>query len=631
MVSLEVLKGSLMKDDKSGKLLNSKVAVAGGVIFFALFYLYVFRVVETSLIYQRFALNYYFPAFEMGWDFFAGFAAVPGGIVDYVGNFLSQWYYYNFAGAAVITAVAFAIFLATRKLLVAFGAAGWGFIAYLPAAAIIAMATTNDYVLLSLLAAIASLWFSFVFIKVAPESTVGRVIVFAAMFAVLYYLTVGGALVFAIIASVYELLIKRKLIIAAVYPLTAVVCVWLIGMVIFCMDARSAFLCRLELEGMITTLTKTAFYGMYGVILLSLVTAGLVHTFKRSRQRSAKVKPASRVKFFVTAAVKTAVVIAVSLAAVKLSFNHRDKVYLKSDCLARYDKWQELIELGKENSWLHGNPYFNHDHTRALYHTGRLEDQFFEYPQYAGALMLSFKGSRRKVRFFEKYSDILIEMGHVNHAEKCCYEVLQTAGEWPVAMNYLALINLAKGHPETARVYLERLSKDIVYGSKARELLAKMDKDPDLSEDEYIQHLRSIADDAEDRLKLGYGTDDFFYRLLRKNPKSKMAFQYMMASFLLTRQPQKVAENIHRLDDLGYEKLPRYYEQALVIHIGSSKTHDVPKKWLPSEAAWKKAREFDKVYLKYEKNKPLAMKMLAAEYGDSYYYYYIFQMTGTAK
>lgn len=625
----KAMKGILMKDDKNGRLRSGSVAAAGCVIFFAAFYVYLLTVVETSLIYQRFALDYYFPAFEMGWHFFAGFASVPAGIADYVCNFLSQWYYYNFAGAAVITAVAFAIFLATRKLLNAFGAGWLGFVAYLPAIAIAAMTSIYDHVLGNCFAITVALWFAFAFIRIAPVGRVARLISFAMIFALLYYLTAAASLVFAVVAIIYELLIVRKLINTTAFLLIAAASVLLIGVGIFALDISVAFLRSLKMEGMITRQTMIAYYSMGGVILLSLAAAGLLKILLAGKTSSKTKSPGSAMGLML-AAIKAVFVIAVSIAVMNYYYDHTNWAYLKSDYLARHDKWQELIELGKENPILHRNAFFNHDHNRALYYTGMMEEHFFEYPQYANALMLSFEKARKKIRFFEKYSDILLEMGHLNHAEKCSYEMLESAGDWPVIMNYLATVNLAKGKIETARVYLERLSKDLIHGNKARDLLARIDDDPDLSEDQYIQHLRSISDEA-DRLKLGYGSDDFFYRLLEKNPHNKMAFQYMMASFLVTRQVHRIADNIHRLDDFGYTKLPRYYEEALVVHIGMAKDHKVPKKWLPSEAAWKRAIEFDKIESKNEKNKPMAMKLLAPRFGDSYYYYHVFKRTGVTK
>ena len=43
---------------------------------------------------------------------------------------------------------------------------------------------------------------------------------------------------------------------------------------------------------------------------------------------------------------------------------------------------------------------------------------------------------------------------------------------------------------------------------------------------------------------------------------------YMMAYYLLPCQVDKVAAHIHRLENFGFKKLPRYYEEALVIHMG---------------------------------------------------------------
>ncbi|MHC4738601.1 MAG: DUF6057 family protein, partial [Planctomycetota bacterium] len=72
-------------------------------VFFILFYLYFWLEVDLRLIYHSGGVISNFPAFFRGWAFFRQFMAYPGGPAEYLSAFLSQFFYYSWAGAFVVT------------------------------------------------------------------------------------------------------------------------------------------------------------------------------------------------------------------------------------------------------------------------------------------------------------------------------------------------------------------------------------------------------------------------------------------------------------------------------------------------------------------------------------------------
>ncbi|MHC4739419.1 MAG: DUF6057 family protein [Planctomycetota bacterium] len=77
-------------------------------VFFILFYLYLWLEVDLRLIYHTSGVISNFPAFFRGWVFFRQFMAYPGGPAEYLSAFLSQFFYYSWAGAFVVTLQAMA-------------------------------------------------------------------------------------------------------------------------------------------------------------------------------------------------------------------------------------------------------------------------------------------------------------------------------------------------------------------------------------------------------------------------------------------------------------------------------------------------------------------------------------------
>ena len=71
-----------------------------------------------------------------------------------------------------------------------------------------------------------------------------------------------------------------------------------------------------------------------------------------------------------------------------------------------------------------------------------------------------------------------------------------------------------------------------------------------------------------------------------------MAFEYMMTMYLLTGQTKKFLNNIGRLKDVGYDTIPRHYEEALAILAVEGMTPQAMHGYQPSPDAVSKAARF---------------------------------------
>jgi hypothetical protein len=112
---------------------------------FCCFFFYIWLFGDTRLIYHAFGRFVDYPTFFTGWEFFVGSVGHPGGIVEYITEFLSQLYYYQLGGAIMITVVVLLTCL-TVGMLVRF--AGFkslaGFVGYTPAIFFLAMPTKGS-------------------------------------------------------------------------------------------------------------------------------------------------------------------------------------------------------------------------------------------------------------------------------------------------------------------------------------------------------------------------------------------------------------------------------------------------------------------------------------------------------
>ena len=112
-----------------------------------------------------------------------------------------------------------------------------------------------------------------------------------------------------------------------------------------------------------------------------------------------------------------------------------------------------------------------------------------------------------------------------------------------------------------------------------------------------------------------------------------MAFEYMMAFYMLTGQVNKIAENITRLDDYEYMTMPMHYEEALALYIGSTRKRIDLKGHVPTMQTLQYIKRFDNIYKNYavKGNKQTARNSLMKDYKDSYIFYFVFKMPRVKK
>jgi hypothetical protein len=123
-----------------------------------------------------------------------------------------------------------------------------------------------------------------------------------------------------------------------------------------------------------------------------------------------------------------------------------------------------------------------------------------------------------------------------------------------------------------------------------------------------------------------------FLDLFDKNSRNRMAFEYLEAYYLLTNQLDKFIGALGRLDDFDYSGLPRAYEEAILLYSYLTKK----KIEIPGCEISVKSRErfdgFNNIYIgRYRASKMLALNELAKDYGDSYFFYYLYGLSGVKK
>jgi hypothetical protein len=637
-------------------------------IFFILFYLYLRLSVGLSLIYHGGGKITNFPVFFKGWEFFRDFLSYPGGLVEYLSAFLSQFFYIGWTGALVVTIQAWLIsefidyfFKAinfpgsplSREQACPCGSRGW--LRFVPPIIMLITYTQYTYHFLTIMAFLTAVFFVCLYLTITQPltSNYSRVAVSLILSVILYTIAGGAYLLFAVLCAMYELFFRRRWLLGLLYLLSAVVIPYIEGVLVFGSSVIDAFSELLPFSWRIYFFVTDKSMNiivciLYLLLPLTVLALGLWQIFAKGRnlanattepKRRKKSKKKKRSKSFKELAaavsswyarspvfkwiIESLVLFVIAGAAVFFSYDKERKTEFEVDYYAYHRMWPEVLQAARRYP---DNFFVIHAVNRALYRTGRLSYDMLSWPQHSDTLLLT---AESQIATYLKKFDTFLDLGHINLSENALTESLEKFGERPQILKRLALINMVKGRIGAARIYLQALRKTLFHADWADNYLARLRSDPNLATDQRIQHLRSLMVSRDHIASLI--KEDILLDLLQKNRQNKMAFEYLMALYMLTGKLDKFTENYYRLDDFDYTEIPRLYEEALLLYtVRTQKPFNLRGRQV-SQESYGRFQVFNKVVNHYKGNKNAALNELVADFADSYFFYYLYQFMGSRK
>lgn len=250
----------------------------------------------------------------------------------------------------------------------------------------------------------------------------------------------------------------------------------------------------------------------------------------------------------------------------------------------------------------------------------------FSFHQHPAGLLLLANGVPGVPPKFWMLSQIALELGDINLAEQWAFQMVEGVGDCPAALETLALVCATKKQDAAARVLLTRMQKDLIHGRRAEELLGLAEQASKAENDwsTRVERLRALKHNENSTFRYEYSDHFMLESLLKANSRNRMAFEYLMASYLLARRPDKIVENLPRLDDFGCEQIPRHYEEAILIHSDAT-GQEVPlgKRHIRPETI-ERFKDFVSRCRPRQYQRRVDMVALAQDFGDTYWFYLLF-------
>jgi len=545
----------------------SWLACVGWVGVFAALFAYLLLIIDPRILYHAYIVSLpgrevriVFPEFFLGREFATSVLCAPGGAAEYLGALGSQLFYYDAVGAIILTAMAAALFVLSAGVMRKIGLRQGRLIGM--AAVLVWTAAWGRYTFhladqLALLGALV-----FVRLYVGLRRPPVRLIGFVALSPVFYVAVGGPYLLAAALCGLFELVSDGRKVLAAIcfavgVAVPVVVGVLLLGVSVADAAGRLTGLLALEpLETSPGLWEKLLVVAMVGVLVGPAVAVWAIRRLVGQAPQGAagRARP-------VWTYVAVAVVVAVGAYAATAAHDCQTSRVLRMNRHSKLSQWDELLDVAATCRPRDLSSYSCRQINRALFETGQLGDRMFAFPQFAdGLLPRAIMGD---ITF--GLEDDLLAVGAVNQAEHLAAEALTVRGPTPHLLRVLARAFLVKGELQAAKVFLTRLQGDLIYGQWARECMVRLEEDPELSLDEDIQRLRSVIPRRD--FVGGGELEPTLIRLLEANPGNRMAFEYLMAHYMLNWQLDDLAEAVTSgAAATHYSTLPEHVAEALIIH-----------------------------------------------------------------
>ena len=361
-------------------------------IFFILFYTYLWLEVDLRLIYHTSGVISNFPVFFRGWAFFRQFMSYPGGPAEYLTAFLSQFFYYSWAGAFVVTLQAWLMFICTGYFFKMISAKVLYWIRFVPPMLLLVTYNQYSYHFATTMAWLIAMLFVCLYLSIRRSGTfyaqknitgLSRLAVFLVLSVILYMVAGAAQLFFVVLCAIYELVSQRRWQTAILYLLLASGIPYIIGVLIFDVSIIDAFSKLMPYSWEITfeESTKrmvTMVYTLYLIVPLAFLM--LVFWLPiASRFKFSWLKKGIFSRYFqknkFRHIIESLAPFVVAGAAVLFSYNNEIKTYHEVDYYVFHKMWPEALAATRR--YPTNNFYVVHSANLALYHTGRLGYDMF--------------------------------------------------------------------------------------------------------------------------------------------------------------------------------------------------------------------------------------------------------------
>lgn len=503
-------------------------------------------------------------------NYFLERIVLPGGLADYISEFLVQFYYMPVLGGAIIALLLIGIQAVVWGLMKQYGARhdfpGY-LLSFLPSIALwCAMGDQN--VLLSFVVAL----FGALLMGWIHNRFHNRLVkvVFELVSTALIYWFLGPVVFLYAAQMIGDTLMKGKQKGHLLSSLGYSACLLILTVAWILLTTQSL---QYPISRIFTGLNYYRYPGTVsplplGVMIWTVVVVffGMVpdsHAWIKKLQQSKVVMVLAYV-----------LVIVASWFGIKASFDAMTYDLIDYDFLVRTEQWDKIIEKAEKKPAT--TPLSVSCVNLALSQKGQLADRLFEFYQNGGEGL--FPTFTRDMISPVSTAEIFFRLGMVNDAERYMFEAQEAIPNYRKSARLTRRIiecEIINGNYKVAAKLLRRLQKTLFYRNWANQMMALLGNEKAINRHPVYGKLRKYREKKQDFLFSDREMDQMLGLLFLNDNHNKMAYEYLVCYELLQRDMEKFMQYYPLGRFVGYDHIPRSFQEILIGNW--MKTHSDPR------------------------------------------------------
>lgn len=503
-------------------------------------------------------------------NYFLERIVLPGGLADYISEFLVQFYYMPVLGGAIIALLLMGIQAAVWGLMKQYGARhdfpGY-LLSFLPSIALwCAMGDQN--VLLSFVVAL----FGALVIGWIHNRFHNRLVkvVFELVSTALVYWFLGPVVFLYAALMIGDTLknAKQKGNVFSGIGYSAVILILTVAWILLTTQTLQYPLYRifagLNYYRYPGTISPLPFVVMVWAVVIPFL--GMIPCHRKFLQKLQQSK--------VVMALSYVLVIVASWFGIKASFDEMTYELIDYDFLVRTEQWDKIIEKAEKKPAT--TPLSVSCVNLALSQKGMLADRLFEFYQNGGEGL--FPTFTRDMISPVSTAEIFFRLGMVNDAERYMFEAQEAIPNYRKSARLTRRIiecEIINGNYKVAAKLLRRLQKTLFYSNWANQMMALLGNEKAINRHPVYGKLRMYREKKQDFLFSDREMDQMLGLLFLNDNHNRMAYEYLMCYELLQRDMEKFMQYYPLGRFVDYDHIPRSFQEILIGNW--MKTHSDPR------------------------------------------------------
>ena len=267
-------------------------------------------------------------------------------------------------------------------------------------------------------------------------------------------------------------------------------------------------------------------------------------------------------------------VIVASWFGIKASFDEMTYDLIDYDFLVRTEQWDKIIEKSEKKPAT--TPLSVSCVNLALSQKGQLADRLFEFYQNGGEGL--FPTFTRDMISPVSTAEIFFRLGMVNDAERYMFEAQEAIPNYRKSARLTRRIiecEIINGNYMVAAKLLRRLQKTLFYSNWANQTMALLGNEKAINRHPIYGKLRKYREKKQDFLFSDREMDQMLGLLFLNDNHNKMAYEYLVCYELLQRDMEKFMQYYPLGRFVDYDHIPRSFQEILIGNW--MKTHSDPR------------------------------------------------------